>query len=112
KFALLLLPLTPLAAAAQHPPAPAPQLRWLKARRLGEQLPYSINVYLTQDSVHGRPFRACYVEIDPYDQKLDFTARVGEGKPSDFFESSPDPKPYVIVNGPQYDSALRRNLQL
>lgn len=101
KYLFLLLPLTSSA-----------QVRWTKARTLNERLPFSIQVYLTQDSVHGRPFRACYVEIDPYDQKIDFTARVGEGTPSTLFAAETGLPPYIVVNGPQYDSATRKNLQL
>lgn len=87
-------------------------MHWTRARALSAQLPFSINVYLTQDSVHGRPFRACYVEIDPYDQKIDFLARVGEGKPSTFYTNEPGLPPYIVVNAAQYDSATRRNLEL
>lgn len=128
---LLLAPLTGLPQAAgqapahERPQAPAqppvrglPQriswspLHWIKARSLDEHLPYSLNVFLTKDSVHGRPFRACYVESDPYDLKVDFAARVGHYTPTEFFTRETDPAPYVIVNGAQYSPETNRNLQL
>ncbi|WP_162852595.1 phosphodiester glycosidase family protein [Dinghuibacter silviterrae] len=99
---LLLLP-----SAALAPLAGSAQLHWLKARSLNEQLPFSITVYLTEDSVHGRPFRACYVSVDPYDLKIDFAARVGEATPSAFFGRETGLPPYIVVNG-----ETRRDLQL
>jgi hypothetical protein len=90
-YKFLVLCLLPSVASAQ--------LHWLKARGLEEHVPFSIGIYLTEDSVHGRPFRACYVVADPYDLKVDFAARLGNGTPSDFFARETGLPPYIVVNG-------------
>jgi exopolysaccharide biosynthesis protein len=105
----------PLVGVAQPRPASAPgvaPLHWIKAKSLNDHLPYSVTVYLTRDSVHGRPFRACYVGCDPYDLKIDFAARVGHYKPSEFYDREAQPPPYIVVNGAQYSAETNCNLQL
>jgi len=91
------------------------QLHWIRAEGINATLPYSLHVYLTKDSVGGRPFRACYVITDPYDLRVDYTAQVGKGKrytPSAFYKMEGDPYPYIVVNGGMFSSVTNRNLEL
>lgn len=116
--ALLCLPLAGAAqsvgAAQSKGPAPlkgAP-LHWIKAKSLNEHLPYAVTAYLSRDSVNSRPFRACYIGVDPYDLKIDFAARVGHYTPDEFFARETQPPPYIVLNGAQYSPETNRNLQL
>jgi exopolysaccharide biosynthesis protein len=97
-------------------PLPAgAQLHWIKAADMNAHLPYSLNVYLTKDSLNGRPLRACYIIADPYDERVDYTAQVGNGKrytPSEFYRMEGEPDPYIIVNGAWFSGETNRNLEL
>jgi exopolysaccharide biosynthesis protein len=97
-------------------PLPAfAQLHWIKAEDINAHLPYSLNVYLAQDTLNGRPVRACYVVADPYDERVDYTAQVGHGKrytPAEFFRMEGDPAPYIVVNGAWFSRVTNRNLEL
>lgn len=78
-------------------------------------MPFSLNVYLAEDSVHGRPFRACYIIADPYDMKIDFTVRLGNGRrytPSAYFEKEKAPSPFIVVNGGFFSPETNQNLGL
>lgn len=89
------------------------QLHWTRLTTLEDQLPYSINVYLTEDSLHGRPFRAVYIEADPHDMKVDYTISLGSGlTPSAYYQKEPGQPPYVLVNGSWDDPNTHRIRQI
>ncbi len=74
------------------------KVHWTRSQRAAANLPFSIELYLTQDSVHGRPFRAAYVIADPDDLKLDLTVEAGTKTPAEYFAGL-TPSPFVVVNG-------------
>lgn len=91
------------------------QLHWVKSEDLDAHLPYSLTVFLSKDTLNGRPVRACYVQADPDDEGVDYTAAVGHGKrytPSAFYDQATDPKPYIVVNGAWFSKETNRNLEL
>lgn len=93
------------------------QLHWVKAEDIDTHLPYSLTVYLAKDTLNGRPVRACYIEADPDDQRVDYDARVGNGKrytPDEFYrmESDSGLSPYIVVNGAWFSKETNRNLEL
>jgi exopolysaccharide biosynthesis protein len=99
-------------------PLPAfAQLHWVRAEDINAHLPYSLNVYLAKDTLNGRPVRACYVMAEPYDERVDYTARVGNGKrytPSEFYKMEGDSglSPFIVVNGAWFSTTTNRNLEL
>ncbi len=87
-------------------------LHWTKAETLGDQLPFSLHVYLTEDSLHGRPFRAAYIQADPMDLKLDYTISLGAGLTPQAFYDKDSSQPYVLINGSWDDPDTHQSQEL
>lgn len=87
------------------------QLDWKLVDTGFGQLPPSIKVYKTTDSLNGRPFIAYCVVASLKDRKLEFTTQVGKGKrytPSEFYEK--EGRPLVVLNGTFFSFATNQNL--
>ena len=68
----------------------AAQLKWTPVDSFAADLPPSVKVYYTDDSLDGKPFIAYYIEADLKDKDLVFTTQVSNGKrmtPSQFYAS-------------------------
>lgn len=89
-------------------------LKWSKAHdSLTNKLPPSVQLYYTNDSLHGNPFIAYCLVADLKDKSLDFTTQVGNGKrftPSQFYES--EKQPLVVVNGTFFSFQTNQNLNI
>lgn len=89
------------------------QLKWKPVDSFAKDLPASVKVYYTNDSLDGKPFIAYYVEADLKDRSLNFTTQVGKGKrftPSQFYES--EQRPLVVVNGTFFSFQTNQNLNI
>jgi hypothetical protein len=89
------------------------QLRWLKLDSGLGHLPPSIQVFITTDSLNGRPFIAYYLEANLKDKRLEFTTQVGNGKrytPSQYYTA--EDSPYVVVNGTFFSFETNQNLNV
>jgi len=74
--------------------ASSAQVRWKKVDSLYGNLPPSVHVYKTTDSLSGIPFVAYYVSAALKDKKLQFTAQLSNGNPY-----TPD-QYYLLENSP------------
>ena len=75
------------------------QVRWLNVDSLFGDLPGSVHVFKTLDSLDGKPNIAYYVVADLKDKDLDFdtdTTLNRRLKPSEYFEKNK--KPLIVVN--------------
>ncbi len=89
------------------------QVRWHRVDTGFGQLPPSIKLFKSTDSLNGRPFIGWYLEADLNDRQLDFTTQVGAGKrytPSEYFTR--EDSPYVVVNGTYFSFQTNQNLNL
>jgi hypothetical protein len=91
------------------------QLKWTRVLDSSYgQLPYSIRLYKTNDTLKGgRPFIAMYVSINLKDRKLEFTTQTGQGKrltPSQYFYT--ENEPHIVVNGTFFSFQTNQNLNL
>jgi len=87
------------------------QLNWNRVDTAFGQLPKSVQVYKTTDSLNGRPFIAYIVVASLKDRKLEFTTQIGEGKrytPTQFYEK--EKKPLLVMNGTFFSFATNQNL--
>jgi hypothetical protein len=87
------------------------QLRW-KAVTDGN-LPKSIKVFSTKDSLNGRPFIAFYVEANLKNKDLEFTTQTGNNQRytlSQYY--SQEDSPYVVVNGTFFSFQTNQNLNV
>ena len=89
------------------------QVLWTRADSLFGELPASIKVFYTNDSLDGKPFKAYYIEALLKDKKLEFTTQSGYGKrntPSIYYAQ--EKNPYVVVNGTFFSFQNNQNLNL
>ena len=89
------------------------QVHWTRVDSLFGNLPRTLRIYSTSDSLDGRPFKAYYVEALLKDKKLEFTTQSGFGTrltPSTFYAKEKDP--YVVVNGTFFSFQTNQNLNL
>jgi hypothetical protein len=89
------------------------QLKWIKANNEFDNLPGSIRVFKTSDSLNGRPFKAWCTEVRLKDKHLDFTAQTGEGNcytPTEYYTR--EAQPYIVVNGGYFSFQTHQNLNV
>lgn len=87
------------------------QIKWTPV--LHDSLPAGLRLFTTNDTLHGRPFIAYYVEANLKKKNLEFTTQVGNGKrftPSQFYEK--EGRPEIVVNGTFFSFATNQNLNV
>ena len=107
KFAVLTLALILISSISFS------QVQWTRTDSLFGQLPPSIKVYESNDSLDGKPFKAYYVEANLKNKKLEFTTQAEYGKrltPSTFY--SKERNPFIVVNGTFFSFQTNQNLNL
>src|SRR5688500_7880511 len=75
------------------------QLRWTNMDTAFGNLPSSVHVYKTNDSLDGKPNIAWYIEADLKDKSLEFTTDTTLNRrltPQQFFEKNKHP--VLVVN--------------
>lgn len=86
------------------------QLHW---KRVDDNLPPSVRLFSTKDSLNGRPFIAFYIEADIKSKDLEFTTQVGNGTrytPSQFYQK--EDSPLIVVNGTFFSFETRQNFNV
>ena len=81
------------------PAAGLAQFHWKKVDSAYGQLPASMHVYRSDDSLHGFPSIAYYVSARLKDKRLQFTATTGSGKrftPAQYYQL--EQNPLLVVN--------------
>jgi len=89
------------------------QLNWTNVSDLYAPLPASMQVFLSTDSIGGKPNRCFYIIADLKDKALDFSSRVGEGKrytPAQYYQQ--ENNSLLVVNGTFFSFADNRNLNV
>jgi Phosphodiester glycosidase len=89
------------------------QVRWVNADTRFGDLPSSMHVYVSTDSIEGMPSIAYYARVRLKDKKLQFTTDSSYKRrltPLQFFEKNE--KPLLVVNGTFFDFASNRNLNV
>ena len=89
------------------------QIKWTRVDSGYGQLPFSIQLFKTTDSLNGRPFIAMYTLINLKDRKLEVTTQTGKGKrltPSQYFYT--ENEPYIVVNGSFFNTRTGDNLSV
>jgi hypothetical protein len=89
------------------------QLKWREVTADFGSLPSSMKVFVTNDSLNGRPFRAYYASVNLKDHKLELNTAVGKGNrftPSQYFET--EKHPLLVVNGTFFSFQTNQNLNL
>jgi hypothetical protein len=87
------------------------QLDWRLVDTGFGQLPASVKVYKTTDSLNGRPFIAYCIVANLKDRKLEFSTQTGAGKrytPSQFYTK--EDAPLVVMNGTFFSFETSQNL--
>lgn len=87
------------------------QLRWVDVSRDYGELPATLKVYKTSDSLNGRPFIGYCVIVPLKNRQIEFTTQIGNGKrfkPSEFFTA--EASPIVVVNGTFFSFHTNQNL--
>ncbi|MFC6996712.1 phosphodiester glycosidase family protein [Rufibacter roseus] len=90
------------------------QVKWSLATEHQQGLPPSVQVYVTTDSLDGKPFKAYYLIADLKDPKLEIAARVGNGKrytPKEYYEQEAG-NVIAVVNTTFFSFADNSNLNL
>ena len=75
------------------------QYHWQNVDSLYQPLPKGFHVFVTHDSIEGKPNIAFYVSADLKEKSLNFTTQVGNGKrltPSQYFEQ--EQHPLLVMN--------------
>lgn len=75
------------------------QYNWQNVDSLYQPLPKGFHVFVTHDSIEGKPNIAFYVSADLKNKSLSFTTQVGNGKrltPTQYFEQ--EQKPLLLMN--------------
>lgn len=88
-------------------------IHWSLQNNLNDSLPSSIKIYYTQDSLHGRPFRAYYAHVS-LDKHIIAQVQTHDGhrlRPIDYFKNS-NKKSYVIINGAFFSYETQHNVDL
>jgi len=86
-------------------------LTWKNVSDLYAPLPTSVQVFLSTDSMDGKPNRCFYIVADLRDRNLTFTTQVSPGKrltPQQFYEQ--EAKPLLVVNGTFFSFQTNQNL--
>jgi hypothetical protein len=89
------------------------QFKWKDVSSEFGNLPSSVKVFFTKDSLNGRPFVAYYASINLKDHKLELNTAVGDGNrftPSQYFEK--EQHPLLVVNGTFFSFQTNQNLNL
>ena len=89
------------------------QLRWTNMDSAFGNLPSSIHVYKTTDSLDGKPNIAWYIEADLKDKNLEFTTDTKLNRrltPQQFFEKNP--QALLVVNTTFFSFATNQNLNV
>ena len=89
------------------------QLKWTRVDSGYGQLPHSIQLYKTTDSLNGRPFIAMYAYINLRDRRLELTTQTGQGKrltPTQYFYT--EGEPYIVVNSTFFSFETNQNLNV
>lgn len=90
------------------------RLKWSKAHdSLTKDLPSSVQLYYTNDSLEGKPFIAYCLVADLKAKSLEFTTQVGNGKrftPSQYYQT--EKQPLVVVNGTFFSFQTNQNLNV
>jgi hypothetical protein len=89
------------------------QVRWVNADKAFGDLPSSMHVSVSTDSIEGMPSIAYYARVRLKDKKLQFITDSGYKRrltPLQFFEKNN--KPLLVVNGTFFDFASNRNLNI
>ncbi len=87
------------------------QLKWTNVSEQYAPLPASVQIFMSTDSVDGKPNRCFYISADLKDKQLQFTTQVGNGKrftPQQFYNQ--ENNPLLVVNGTFFSFADNRNL--
>jgi hypothetical protein len=87
------------------------QLKWVNVTEQYAPLPRSVQIFISTDSVDGKPNRCFYISADLNDKQLRFTTQVGNGKrltPTQFYTQ--ENQPLLVVNGTFFSFADNRNL--
>lgn len=103
----LLLPLLLIHIAASA------QTKWINVDSLFGPLPPSVHVFMTKDSLGGKPNIAYYLEADLRDKRLEFTADTSMGRrltPDAFYRKNNEP--LVVVNCTFFSFETNRNLNV
>ena len=83
-------------------------------KNVGDQyapLPSSLQVFLSTDSMEGKPNRCFYIVADLSDRNLKFTTQVSPGKrltPKQFYDQ--EAEPMLVVNGTFFSFQTNQNL--
>ncbi len=89
------------------------QLRWINMDTAFGDLPSSVHVYKTSDSLDGKPNIAWYVETDLEDKSLEFIADTTLNRrltPQAFYEKNK--QPILVVNTTFFSFATNQNLNI
>lgn len=87
------------------------QLSWKNVSDQYAPLPASVQVFMSTDSIEGKPNRCFYVTASLKDKDLLFTTQVSNGKrltPQQFYEQ--EGKPLLVVNGTFFSFQTNQNL--
>ncbi|MBC3539645.1 phosphodiester glycosidase family protein [Rufibacter sp. H-1] len=90
------------------------QVKWQPSPQHQQGLPATVKVFVTTDSLDGKPFKAYYLEADLKDSKLEVLTRVGNGKrytPQQYYEQETG-NVLAVVNTTFFSFADNRNLNL
>lgn len=102
-FALLFL--LPLLSEAQ--------LKWTNVDALFQPLPEGVHVYVTQDSLDGKPNKAYYLSAPLKHPAIRFSTQIGKGKrytPNEYYAS--EGSPLLVVNTTFFEFVHNSNLNL
>src|SRR5688572_23677176 len=89
------------------------QLRWTNMDTSFGNLPSTVHVYKTTDSLDGKPNIAWYIEADLKDKSLEFTTDTTLNRrlaPQQFFEKNK--RPVLVVNTTFFSFASNQNLNI
>jgi hypothetical protein len=89
------------------------QLKWQEVTEAFGPMPESVKIFLSTDSLDGKPNRCYYLSADLKDKNLEFTTQTGMGKrftPAQYFVQHDSP--LVVVNGTFFSFADNRNLNV
>jgi len=89
------------------------QLRWINMDTASGDLPSSVHVYKTTDSLNGKPNIAWYMEADLKDKSLEFATDTTLNRrltPQQFYEKNK--QPVLVVNTTFFSFATNKNLNI
>jgi hypothetical protein len=89
------------------------QWNWKNADAVYDPLPEGVHVFVTSDSIDGKPNIAYYVVADLKNKALQFTAKTGEGKrftPSEYYIR--EGKPLLVMNCTFFEFVHNSNLNV